>query len=80
MKKSSRAVVNLSDIPSAGAVQPIDPSTAFAHIDGETQAYPRYFNTPNQDAVAAKIAALESADAGLIFGSGMAAISTTMTA
>ena len=80
MKKSSLTVTNLSELYFAGAVQPIDPSTAYDYIDGETQQYPRYFNTSNQDSVAAKIAALESAEAGLVFGSGMAAISTTLTA
>ena len=61
-----------------GSVHPIDPSTAFHYIDSGPQAYPRYFNTPNQNVVARKIAELEHAEAGLIFGSGMAAISTTI--
>jgi cystathionine beta-lyase/cystathionine gamma-synthase len=40
--------------------------------------YIRYNNTPNQDALAAKLAALENAEAALVTGSGMAAISATL--
>jgi hypothetical protein len=43
-----------------------------------TIAYPRYFNNPNQDAVALKVAALEGAQDGIVFSSGMAAISTVL--
>jgi len=42
--------------------------------------YPRYFNTPNQEMLCKKIAALENTEDGLIFSSGMAAISATMFA
>jgi cystathionine beta-lyase len=42
--------------------------------------YPRYYNTPNQKAVTEKLCALENAEAGLIFSSGMAAILTTLFA
>lgn len=61
-----------------GAVSPIYPSTAYAYQGQEESAYPRYFNTPNQANLAKKIARLEEAEAGLIFGSGMAAISSAM--
>ncbi len=40
--------------------------------------YIRYNNTPNQDVLGAKLAALEGAEAGLVTGSGMAAISGTV--
>ncbi len=63
-----------------GSVQPIDPSTAFHYIDSGPQFYPRYFNTPNQNVVAQKIADLEHAELGLIFGSGLAATTTTINA
>ena len=53
---------------------------ATAYSYEETDRYPRYFNTPNQVGLAKKIAALEGAEAGLIFGSGMAAISTALLA
>ena len=80
MRRATRCVVPPFDGLWDGSVQPIDPSTAFTYMDADHQAYPRYFNTPNQDAVAATIAALESAAAGLVFASGMAAISTTINA
>ena len=63
-----------------GVVNPIDPSIAFHYVDSGPQYYPRYFNTPNQQFVVEKIAALENAEAGILFSSGMAAISTTMRA
>jgi cystathionine beta-lyase len=40
--------------------------------------YPRYFNTPNQKAIIEKLCALENAENGLVFSSGMAAISTAL--
>lgn len=61
-----------------GAVSPMYLSTAYAYQDAGENAYPRYFNTPNQFHLAQKIARLENAEAGLIFGSGMAAISSAM--
>ena len=61
-----------------GAISPLYLSTAYGYE--ETDRYPRYFNTPNQVGLAKKIAALEGAEEGLIFGSGMAAISTALLA
>ena len=61
-----------------GAVSPIYLSTAYNYQGEGENAYPRYFNTPNQFHLAQKIAKLEGAEAGLIFGSGMAAISSAM--
>ncbi|RRO21465.1 trans-sulfuration enzyme family protein [Flavobacteriaceae bacterium 14752] len=61
-----------------GAVSPIYPATAYAYQGQDESAYPRYFNTPNQANLAKKIARLEHAESGLIFGSGMAAISSAM--
>ena len=61
-----------------GAISPIYMATAYSYE--ETDRYPRYFNTPNQVGLAKKIAALEGAEEGLIFGSGMAAISTALLA
>ena len=60
------------------AISPLYMATAYSYE--ETDRYPRYFNTPNQVGLAKKIAALEGAEAGLIFGSGMAAISTALLA
>jgi len=63
-----------------GAVSPIYLSTSYAFEDVDIKRYPRYFNTPNQEALCKKIAALEKGESSLIFGSGMAAISTTLFA
>ncbi|CAN5499912.1 bifunctional cystathionine gamma-lyase/homocysteine desulfhydrase [soil metagenome] len=54
--------------------------TASAYNYEKTVRYPRYFNTPNQDAVVKKMVALENAEDGIVFGSGMAAILTSMFA
>lgn len=61
-----------------GAVSPMYLSTAYSYEGEGENAYPRYFNTPNQFYLAQKIAKLEGAEAGLILGSGMAAISSAM--
>lgn len=63
-----------------GAVSPIYMSTSYQFEGVDVKRYPRYFNTPNQEYLSKKIAALEHAEAGMIFGSGMAAISTTFLA
>ncbi len=63
-----------------GAVSPIYLSTSYAFEDVDIKRYPRYFNTPNQEALCKKIAKLEKGESSLIFGSGMAAISTTLFA
>ncbi|WP_062058929.1 trans-sulfuration enzyme family protein [Aquimarina longa] len=63
-----------------GAISPIYLSTSYAFEDVETKRYPRYFNTPNQEALCKKIAKLEKGESSLVFGSGMAAISTTLFA
>lgn len=63
-----------------GAISPLYMSTSYAFEDVDVKRYPRYFNTPNQEALCKKVAALEHTEAGLIFGSGMAAVSTTLLA
>lgn len=63
-----------------GAISPLFMSNSYAYEDVEVLRYPRYFNTPNQEALCKKIAALEKTEAGLIFGSGMAAVSTSLLA
>jgi len=47
---------------------------------GNANLYPRYFNTPNRQVIAGKMAALEKGDAAVVFGSGMAAIATLLLA
>ncbi|WP_179339466.1 trans-sulfuration enzyme family protein [Winogradskyella ludwigii] len=63
-----------------GAVSPMYLSSSYEFLDVEVKRYPRYFNTPNQEFLAKKIAALEHTEAAMIFGSGMAAISTMFLA
>ncbi len=70
----------LKDTQFKGAISPLYMSTSYAFEDVEVKRYPRYFNTPNQVALAKKIAALEHGYAALIFGSGMAAVSTSFMA
>jgi cystathionine beta-lyase len=67
------------DERTGGVNSPIFTSSAYAYpgASGEN-VYPRYFNTPNQEAVGRKLAALENGEAALIFASGMAAISTLL--
>lgn len=73
-------VGELEDKEFKGAISPLYMSTAYAYEDVNVKRYPRYFNTPNQNALSQKIAALEHAESALIFGSGMAAISTALMA
>ncbi len=73
-------VGELKDEQFKGAVSPLYMSSSYAFEDVSIKRYPRYFNTPNQEALSIKIAALEHAEAALIFGSGMAAISTALMA
>ena len=63
-----------------GAVSPLFMSTSYAFDGVDVKRYPRYFNTPNQEMLCKKIAALENTEDGLIFSSGMAAISAAMFA
>ena len=73
-------VGELEDETYKGAVSPLYMSTSYAFRDVEVKRYPRYFNTPNQVALAKKMAALEHGEEALIFGSGMAAVSHTLMA
>ena len=63
-----------------GAVSPIYMSTSYQFDGVDVKRYPRNFNTPNQEYVSKKIAALEHAETAMIFGSGMAAVSTVFLA
>ena len=73
-------VGDIKDEQFNGAVSPIYLSTSYQFEDVDVLRYPRYFNTPNQEYLSKKIAALEHAEAAMIFGSGMAAISTSLMA
>ncbi len=63
-----------------GAISPLFMSSSYQYEDVEVKRYPRYFNTPNQEALCKKVASLEKMESAMIFGSGMAAVSTTMLA
>ncbi|WP_299161860.1 aminotransferase class I/II-fold pyridoxal phosphate-dependent enzyme [uncultured Eudoraea sp.] len=73
-------VGELKDNEYKGATSPLYMSTSYAFEDVDIKRYPRYFNTPNQMALSQKIAALEHAEDAMIFGSGMAAVSTALLA
>ncbi len=69
------------DEKTGGVNTPIFTSTAYAYPNPANQnVYPRYFNVPNQRVIARKLAALEKGEDALVFGSGMAAISTLLFA
>ncbi|HEY6011686.1 MAG TPA: PLP-dependent transferase, partial [Nitrospirota bacterium] len=82
MRKETQCIHSgaIRDTMNGGVNSPIFTSTAFNYLDREQLSYPRYFNTPNQSAVVAKVCALEDAEDGVLFSSGMAAISTSILA
>ncbi len=82
MKKDTKCVHSgtYADAITKGIGTPIYPSSSYEYMDLDENVYPRYYNTPNQKAIIAKLCALENAEDGLFFSSGMAAISTTIFA
>jgi cystathionine beta-lyase len=66
------------DEKSQGSNTPIHTSTSYGYLDIEDIVYPRYFNIPNAESLGTKISELEHGEAGLIFSSGMAAVSTIL--
>lgn len=69
------------DEHTGGVNSPIFTSAAYAYPNPTKEnVYPRYFNVPNQRVIARKLAALEKGEDGIVFGSGMAAISTLLFA
>ncbi|UCG39558.1 MAG: PLP-dependent transferase [bacterium] len=66
------------DAYTGGLNTPIFPSSAHEYLDREDTAYPRYFNTLNQKVLVRKICDLEGAEDGVVFSSGMAAISSVL--
>ena len=73
-------VGEIKDTQFGGAISPIFMTSSYPFMDVDVKRYPRYFNTPNQEAVGRKIAALEHTEFAMPFASGMAAISTTLFA
>lgn len=61
-----------------GVNTPIYISTANRYIGYDEILYPRNFNTENQKAIVEKLSRLEKGEAGMIFSSGTAAISTVL--
>ncbi|HTG01695.1 MAG TPA: aminotransferase class I/II-fold pyridoxal phosphate-dependent enzyme [Nitrospirota bacterium] len=82
MRKETQCVHSgsLDDAVHGGVNSPIYTSSAFNYLERSPVSYPRYFNTPNQKAVVEKVCALEGAEDGVLFSSGMAAISTSLLA
>ena len=80
MKKATQSVRAGSrhDKNMGGLNTPLVSSSAIEYLDDSEVRYPRYFNTLNHDVVAEKMNALESAEAGLVTSSGMAAISSIL--
>ncbi len=70
----------IKDTQFGGAVSPIFMASSYPFLEVDQRRYPRNFNTPNQEVVSRKVAELENAEAGLSFGSGMAAIATSLLA
>ena len=77
-KKSTKCVHSggIIDDKFFGNITPIYPSITYDYLNSD--AYPRYFNTPNQLSVSKKIAELEGTEDALVFGSGLAAVATSM--
>ena len=66
----------ISDDKYFGNITPIYPSITYDYL--KSDVYPRYFNTPNQLSVCKKIAELENAEDAVLFGSGLAAVASSM--
>jgi len=48
----------IKDTQFGGAVSPIFMASSYEYLDADPMRYPRYFNTPNQEVLGKKIAAL----------------------
>jgi cystathionine beta-lyase len=66
------------DQQTRGINTPIFTSTAYEYLGTDSRLYPRYFNITNQRVVIEKLADLEHCEDGVLFSSGMAAISTVI--
>ncbi len=75
-KKETESVHNHSK--DQGVNTPVFTSTANRYIGYDEILYPRNFNTENQKAIVDKLCRLENGEAGMIFSSGTAAISTVL--
>ena len=78
-KKTSTKCIHsggISDDKFHGNITPIYPSITYDYL--KSDAYPRYFNTPNQLSASKKISELEGAEDAVLFGSGLASVATSM--
>ena len=78
-KKNSTKCIHsggISDDKFHGNITPIYPSITYDYL--KSDAYPRYFNTPNQLSASKKIAELEGAEDAVLLGSGLASVATSM--
>ncbi len=66
------------DRETGGLNSPVFTSSSYHYLDRDDVPYPRYFNTPNQQVVVRKVCDLEGAQDGVLFSSGMAAMSTAL--
>jgi len=66
------------DTLTGGINTPIFTSSVYRYLETDIRIYPRYFNTPNQNAVLKKLCVLEGAEDGVLFSSGMAAVTTVL--
>ena len=80
MEKDTRCVHSGTSVDpeTRGLNTPIYTSSSFEYLDVPENVYPRYFNIPNQKTIIDKLCALENAEDGLVFSSGMAAITTVL--
>lgn len=80
MKNDTRCVHSGTSVDpgTRGLNTPIYTSSSFEYLDVPENVYPRYFNIPNQKTIIDKLCALENAEDGLVFSSGMAAITTVL--
>jgi cysteine-S-conjugate beta-lyase len=80
MKKDSLSVHagTRRDEDYPGINSPVYVSSSYAYLDSDERVYPRYFNTPNQEFIVRKLAALEGTEDAIFFSSGMAAVSTVL--
>jgi cystathionine beta-lyase/cystathionine gamma-synthase len=61
-----------------GVTAAILPAVSYNYLDGDELQYPGFYSTYNQKRLAQIIATLEKGEWGMIFSSGMAAITTTL--
>ena len=82
MKKETQCIHSGSyrDSVTRGINTPIFTSSSYEYLDRDETPYPRNFNTLNQEAVVRKMCDLEGAEDGVLFSSGMAAMSTAILA